>query len=363
MTLALALALTLGLGLVPLSAHAQTSDQLASEATAVAARISAQQPAVLAALRAYQHTLGALARGVSLSVEAQQWAAQAATALGTARSRVDAEAQAIYMAGGMPALYATVLSARSPGDALARVGYVQSVLRSQTPDLTGLEQTVAAREAQAADLAAGASTTVTTVDQVQTRYAALLALLAQEQSLLASLSAQAATLRAAEVAAAEVAAVAQAAAAAGRGAGPVSPMPIPAAYDLLFHAAATTCPGLSWTVLAAIGQVESGDGANLAPSSAGALGPMQFMPATFAAYAVDADGDKVPSIMSPADSIYTAARYLCANAAGGGPAGLRAAVYRYNHADWYVTLVLGLADRIAALQGGAGTGGPAGAGR
>ena len=41
------------------------------------------------------------------------------------------------------------------------------------------------------------------------------------------------------------------------------------------------CPGLSWTVLAAIGQIESGDGANEGPSSAGALGPMQFMPSTW----------------------------------------------------------------------------------
>jgi hypothetical protein len=57
------------------------------------------------------------------------------------------------------------------------------------------------------------------------------------------------------------------------------PAGAPANYLNLFKAsAAKYCPGMSWTVLAAIGQIESGDGANNGPSSAGALGPMQFMP-------------------------------------------------------------------------------------
>ena len=44
-------------------------------------------------------------------------------------------------------------------------------------------------------------------------------------------------------------------------------------------------------ILAAINEIETGFGANLGPSSAGAVGWMQFMPATWAAYGVDADGD------------------------------------------------------------------------
>jgi membrane-bound lytic murein transglycosylase B len=71
------------------------------------------------------------------------------------------------------------------------------------------------------------------------------------------------------------------------------------------------------------------------------------MPATFAHYAVDGDGDGKADIMSPADSIYTAARYLCANGAGHGDAGLYNAVWHYNHADWYVALVLSLAGKIS----------------
>ena len=118
-------------------------------------------------------------------------------------------------------------------------------------------------------------------------------------------------------------------------------------YLALYHHAAATCPGLSWTVLAAIGQVESGHGRNPSTSSAGAMGPMQFLPSTFTSYAVDGDGDGAADIMNPADAIFTAARYLCANGAGAGPSALSAAVWHYNHADWYVRMVLTLAREYA----------------
>ena len=78
---------------------------------------------------------------------------------------------------------------------------------------------------------------------------------------------------------------------------------------------------------------------------------MQFMPSTFAGYAVDGNGDGVKDIWSPADSIYTAAAYLCANHAGDGPQGLYNAIWRYNHADWYVLMVSHLADSIAKKFG------------
>jgi membrane-bound lytic murein transglycosylase MltF len=119
-------------------------------------------------------------------------------------------------------------------------------------------------------------------------------------------------------------------------------------YMSLYHRAAATCPGLSWTVLAAIGQVESGHGRNPSTSSAGAMGPMQFLPSTFAHYAVDGDGDGVANIMDPYDAIFSAAAYLCANGAGNGPDALYSAIWHYNHADWYVQMVLALTQKYAA---------------
>jgi hypothetical protein len=118
---------------------------------------------------------------------------------------------------------------------------------------------------------------------------------------------------------------------------------IPASYLALYRAAAATCTGLPWTVLAAIGAVETGHGANTHVSSKGAMGPMQFLPSTFAAFAVDADRNGVADINDPDDAVYTAARYLCFAGAGLGGQSLYDAIWAYNHADWYVREVLDLA--------------------
>jgi Transglycosylase SLT domain len=126
------------------------------------------------------------------------------------------------------------------------------------------------------------------------------------------------------------------------------PAGAPANYLNLFKAsAAKYCPGMSWTVLAAIGQIESGDGANNGPSSAGALGPMQFMPATWAQWGINGFGPPgSPDIMNPLDAVPSAARMLCADGAG-NPATLHGAIFSYNHATWYVNEVLALASEYA----------------
>lgn len=118
----------------------------------------------------------------------------------------------------------------------------------------------------------------------------------------------------------------------------------PGSYLDLYQAAATHCPGLSWTVLAAIGQVESSHGRNNGPSSAGALGPMQFMPRTWAHYGVDGDGDGEKDIWSPYDAVPGAANYLCKS---GAPGNLRKAIYAYNHSWSYVDKVMSLAAAYA----------------
>ncbi|MEV4009575.1 lytic transglycosylase domain-containing protein [Nonomuraea angiospora] len=121
----------------------------------------------------------------------------------------------------------------------------------------------------------------------------------------------------------------------------------PGSYLDLYKASATRCPGLSWTVLAAIGQVESSHGRNNGPSSAGALGPMQFMPATWKHYGVDGDGDGKADIWSPYDAVPGAANYLCANGAGQGGEKLRKAIWFYNHSWDYVNKVMGIAQAYA----------------
>jgi hypothetical protein len=136
----------------------------------------------------------------------------------------------------------------------------------------------------------------------------------------------------------------QAFAAAGKTAGKNEPAQ-PGTLKQLYQAGASTCPGLSWTVLAAIGQIETDHGRATAVSPAGAQGPMQFMPSTWRIYGVDGNGDGVADINNQADAIYSAARYLCANGAGQGGTDLYNAVFAYNHADWYVHEVLALAAK------------------
>jgi cell wall-associated NlpC family hydrolase len=85
---------------------------------------------------------------------------------------------------------------------------------------------------------------------------------------------------------------------------------IPAAYLSLYQSAAARCP-MPWTILAAVGQVESNQGRDTATSPAGAVGPMQFEPATWTRWGVDGDGDGVKNPRDPADAIPAAADYLC----------------------------------------------------
>jgi len=123
----------------------------------------------------------------------------------------------------------------------------------------------------------------------------------------------------------------------------------PTNYLALYQrSAAKYCPGLSWTVLAAIGQIESGHGTNNGPSSAGALGPMQFLPSTWAVWGTAGFGRTgPPDIMNPLDAVPSAARMLCADGAAAGGTSLAAAIYDYNHAAWYVSEVLALAREYA----------------
>ena len=115
----------------------------------------------------------------------------------------------------------------------------------------------------------------------------------------------------------------------------------------IWQAAGSTY-GIPWQVLAAINKVETNFGQNLGPSSAGAVGWMQFMPSTWARWGVDANGDGVADPDNPTDAIFSAARYL---AGCGGQFDITRAVYCYNHSNAYVSEVL----RLASLYGSGGT--------
>jgi Transglycosylase SLT domain len=104
-------------------------------------------------------------------------------------------------------------------------------------------------------------------------------------------------------------------------------------------------------VLAGINAIETAFGTNLNVSSAGAIGWMQFMPETWEGYGVDANGDGVRDPYNPEDAIYAAANYLSAS---GMPSDTYAAIFAYNHADWYVAEVLANAACYRSLGSSAG---------
>jgi hypothetical protein len=104
--------------------------------------------------------------------------------------------------------------------------------------------------------------------------------------------------------------------------------------------------GVRWEVLAGINEIETDYGRNLNVSTAGALGWMQFMPATWKQYGVDANHDGKKDPFNPVDAIFAAARYL---KAAGADSDVRKAIFAYNHADWYVDSVLMRARLIGGL--------------
>lgn len=131
---------------------------------------------------------------------------------------------------------------------------------------------------------------------------------------------------------------------------------IPPEYLELFKRAGEAY-GVPWYILAAVAKVES----NFRPDAVGppnytgelALGMMQFLPSTWERFGVDADGDGRKDPFSPADAVYSAARYLAHLGVAEDP---RKALYGYNHSNDYVETVLQIAEgyRIQELYGGPG---------
>jgi hypothetical protein len=108
-------------------------------------------------------------------------------------------------------------------------------------------------------------------------------------------------------------------------------------FLLPIYQACGTEYGVPWEVLASINKIETAFGTNLNVSSAGALGWMQFLPSSWEAFGVDANGDGRKDPYNPVDAICAAANYL---KIAGAHDDLYQAIFAYNHADWYVQEVL-----------------------
>lgn len=133
---------------------------------------------------------------------------------------------------------------------------------------------------------------------------------------------------------------------------------IPAAALRDYQAATEKlCPAMSWTIVAAIGKIESDHGRSARPgvssgaNFAGAEGPMQFEPPTWESWVKWATahgmGDLATNVYDQHQAIYGAVWLLCSD--GAGVLGtLRQALWDYNH-DWgYVAKVLAKAAEYAA---------------
>jgi hypothetical protein len=108
-------------------------------------------------------------------------------------------------------------------------------------------------------------------------------------------------------------------------------------FLLPIYQACGTEYGIPWEVLASINKIETAFGTNTNVSSAGAVGWMQFLPSSWEAFGLDANGDGKKDPYNPVDAICAAAHYL---KLAGGNHDLYQAIFAYNHADWYVQEVL-----------------------
>ncbi|PFP33013.1 peptidase [Priestia megaterium] len=165
---------------------------------------------------------------------------------------------------------------------------------------------------------------------------------------------------------------------------------IPKEYIPIYKAAGKKY-NIPWTLIAAIHRVETHFGQDLNTSSVGAIGHTQFMvktwvgwsypggtrlgdaaiskdvlmnPATikkYGGFGVDGDGDGKADPYNVTDAMYSTANYLAAN--GGASGNYQKAVFAYNHANWYVSRVMGFMNsytngsvEVVSIKGGSAKG-------
>lgn len=126
---------------------------------------------------------------------------------------------------------------------------------------------------------------------------------------------------------------------------------IPSNYLPVYQAAAKKY-GIDWAILAAMGKIETEHGQGgkeetCITSSAGAQGPMQFTPPTWASEGVDGNGDGKTDACNYQDAIYGAANYLVDS---GAPQDYHSAILSYNHAEWYYQKIIKQAQVYRSAQ-------------
>jgi hypothetical protein len=343
-TVALGLTAAAPAALTP--AHADTSGQLTVQVQQLLKKVHALQAKAKIAEKRYSDAFGAVENSVNVAITADETSTELSNRAASAQAVLAARVRGLYESGGQVAATAAMLTSGSITELYDRNELASRAVNAQLASVHAAHALARAaiaaeeKDAKREHLKIGTERTVaTTASHVET-------LLAEQAKLLKHANSKLAAVRKAEDAlAAEDNAFSSITQHSIAG---LHILPPSAQYLALYRGAATTCPGLSWTILASIGQVESGHGRDDGTSSAGAEGPMQFEPATFAAYGVDGNHDGVINIMNPADAIYTAAHYLCANGAGRGPNALNNAILHYNHAVWYLDMILKLAAMYAA---------------
>src|SRR5207302_7690832 len=120
-------------------------------------------------------------------------------------------------------------------------------------------------------------------------------------------------------------------------------------FLLPIYKAAAVQYGVPWQILAAINEIETNYGTDQSVSTAGAVGWMQFMPATWLQYGVDALNAGYADPYNPVDAVFAAARYLHA---AGAPGDLNTAILAYNHSNAYLSSVLLRAKLISRYPHG-----------
>lgn len=342
-----ALVLALAIASSSASAQAESPDEAHRAAQQAAEHVDRLTAEIHVLLYDRAVTLQALADGTVASSTQLQAAREQGSAAAAAHSARGARARAAYVGGGDLHAVASLLASGDPNDFARRARFGQAVARADAAMVRLTDAMAREADARAGEAEAGRDVAVVDAATVTDQLTRVQGLLIEAEVTVARLSDRARTLSDTAATLARIDAARREAQAAAAIVPSAAPRPAPEDFARIYVAAARTCPGLSWTILSAVGQVESGHGRHNGPSLAGAEGPMQFLPATFDAYAVDGDGDGLTDIWNAADSVFTAAHYLCANGAG-TVRGLYGALWRYNHADWYVRLVLGIA---AALGG------------